>query len=96
MIVMHEDIKRYTRSNVLIRDNADFPRLKEVLIKDLENEMRIDGVLVCLDIDPHWTVEYNAEKNLFECTLSLYGIFVGEENFPDDQAFWHGRKIKIR
>jgi hypothetical protein len=92
---MHNDIQRFTRE-VIIRDNKDFARLKEVQIQDLEDEMRDHGVLRCIDIDPHWSTEFILEKNYFVCTLSLYGVFVGEDDCPRDQAFYHGKQIKVR
>lgn len=92
---MHEDVHRFTRE-VIIRDNKDFARLKEVQINDLEDEMRENGVLRCIDIDPHWSTEFIPEKNYFVCMLSLYGVFVGEGECPNDQAFYHGKQIKVR
>lgn len=93
---MHEDIERFTREKVIIKDNKDFARLKEVLIGDLVEEMRLQGVMRMIDIDPHWSAEYDSEKDYYTCTLSLYGVFVGEDNCDEDSDYSNGKKTKTR
>lgn len=93
---MHEDIERFTRDQVIIKDNKDFDRLKEVLIDQLEDEMRLQGVMRMLDIDPQWSADYDQEKDYFVCTLTVYGVFVGEDECDEDFRYSRGRKTKTR
>lgn len=93
---MHEEIERFTREPILIKDDKDFIRLKNELIRDLEDEMYESGYMRVIDLEAHWSSEYNFEKQWYECRLSLYGVYVGESDCPTDQGISNGRKIKIR
>lgn len=76
---MHEDITRFTREGE-IRDDSDFIRIKEQLIRDIRNEMTDSGFVQILDLDPHWSTCYIAEKKRYSFKLSVYGIYVGGED----------------
>jgi len=93
---MHEEIERFTQGPIIIKDDKDFIRLKDVFIRELEGEMYECGYMRVIDLEAHWTSEYDFEKNWYVCKLSLYGVYVGEDNCPMDQGISNGRKIKIR
>lgn len=93
---MHEDIERFTRSPIIIKDNKDMSRLKQMFVEDLEEEMRLLGVMRCMDIDPHWDTRYDDKDDLYICGLSLYGIHVGIDNCSPDERFYNGRKVKFK
>ena len=92
---MHEQIERFQREGT-IRDDSDFIRLKSVLIRDLENEMRDYGVMPLVDISPQWTLEYDAEHNSYHFKLTIYGIEVGEGNCPKNMMYSNGKPTVVR
>ena len=73
---MHEDILRFTREGE-IRDDSDFIRIKNELIRDIRNEMRDRGFVQILDLDPHWSTSYCEEKKRYSFKLSAYGVYIG-------------------
>ena len=93
---MHEDIERFTQQDIFIADDKDLIRLKTTMIEDLEEEMRLMGVMRTIDIDPHWSMSYNFEERRYECVLSLYGIYVGEDNCPEDYKIMNGKRQKVK
>jgi hypothetical protein len=66
------------------------------MIDDLEEEMRLQGVMRTIDIDPHWSMSYNVEEDKYECILSLYGVYVGEDNCPEDHRIMNGKSQKVK
>ena len=76
---MHEDIMRFTREGE-IRDDSDFIRIKDQLIRDIRNEMRDTGCVQILDLDPHWSTQYIEQNKRYSFKLSVYGIYVGGDD----------------
>lgn len=92
---MHDEIKRFTREGKL-RDDSDIIRLKDVLAKDLENEMRSDGYIPVIDIDIHWSTEYNHEEKFYAFKISLYGVYVGLDKISNSIAYYNGSVHTVR
>jgi hypothetical protein len=74
----HKPIKRFALDGV-INDDAAIYRLQQEYIRLLVSEMRLSGYSPRIDIDPQFTLSYNENKNYFEFTLSVYGIYIGRK-----------------
>ncbi len=78
---MHDDIIRYTLNGEI--SDTNLVQEKERLVLFMENQMRYDGLVPNLDMDPQFTLDYNAEREVYYFTLTVYGVHIGKE-----QA-WH-------
>jgi hypothetical protein len=76
---MHDEIMRFTREGE-VRDDSDFIRIKQELIKSIRDEMSDCGFVQILDLDPHWSTFYLEEHKRYSFKLSVYGIYVGGDN----------------
>lgn len=74
---MHDEIIRYYLSGDIT--DANLESHKTQLVEFIEMQMREDGVVPSLDLDPSFTLDYCAERETFEFGLSVYGIYVGSE-----------------
>lgn len=52
---------------------------KERLVFFVETQMRDDGVVPTLDMDPQFTLDYSPEREAYNFELSVYGSYVGSE-----------------
>ena len=78
---MHDEIIRYTISGEV--SDRKLPQIKESMIAFIETQMRDDGIVPSLDLDPQFTRVYNHETDRFEFSLTVYGVYVGgEEAWP--------------
>jgi hypothetical protein len=75
----HRPIHRFVFDGE-IYDESAIGRFKLEYIKTLQTQIRIDGYVPRLDIDPDFTIQYNSEREIFEFTLSVYGVYVGKSN----------------
>jgi hypothetical protein len=74
----HKSIKRF-KLDGMIHDEAIIGRLKIEYIRLLVSEMRLAGYVPRLDIDPDFTIQYIEDKEYFEFTLSVHGIYIGRK-----------------
>jgi hypothetical protein len=74
----HKPVKRFTLDGT-IHDESAIGRLRAEYSRLLVMEMRFSGYVPRLDINPDFTIYYNAEKEYFEFILSLYGVYVGKK-----------------
>jgi hypothetical protein len=74
----HKPIKRFSLDGQIYDDSA-IARLKIEYTLLVTSEMKIDGYVPRIDIDPDFTISYNEEKEIFDFTLSIYGIYVGRK-----------------
>ena len=72
----HKSIKLFKLEGS-IHDEAAIARLKQEYIRLLTLDMRLSGYALRLDIDPNFTIYYNADKEYFTFKLSMYGTYVG-------------------
>jgi hypothetical protein len=77
MTYHHKPIKRFSLEGS-IYDEATIPRLKEEYVRLLTTEMRYNGYVPRIDIDPDFTIEYVEYGSTFKFELSVYGIYVGK------------------
>jgi hypothetical protein len=76
--IHHKSIKNF-RLDGIIKDDSAIPRLKIEVIKMKIEEMREEGYVQRLDIDPNFTIQYNHVKDYYEFTLTVYGIYIGKK-----------------
>jgi hypothetical protein len=88
---MHDEIKKFTVRGEL-KDSA-VVTAKERMVHFLEGMMRDKGCVPSLDLDPQFTVEYVAEKEVFKFDLSIYGIWVGAEKACKLSGVTNGKEI---
>jgi hypothetical protein len=74
----HKPIKRFGLDGVIYDDSSIY-RLQQEYIRLIVTEMRLSGYVPRFDIDPQFTIEYNEEKNTYNFTLSIYGIYIGRK-----------------
>ena len=77
-LFQHKPIKRFALDGIIIDDSAIY-RLQQEYTRLLVSEMRLSGYAPRIDIDPQFTLSYNENKNYFEFTLSVYGIYIGRK-----------------
>jgi hypothetical protein len=88
---MHDEIIRYVISGEV--SDRKLTQIKDTLINFLETQMREEGVIPSLDLDPQFTRHYDAEKDVFHFSLSVYGVFVGEERSWQEAGVMNGMTI---
>lgn len=98
--VHHKPVKRFTIDGV-IQDEAALGRLKLEYVRLLTMEMRLNGYVVRLDLNPDFTIFYNSGKEYFEFILSLYGVYVGKKKSQcivgiDEQKIVYTQKAKLK
>lgn len=76
---MHDEITRYSREGEI--DDNNLVESKSRLVHDLEIEMRDDGYVPALDLDPQFTLDYRPETGTFNYALTVYGISIGEQSW---------------
>jgi hypothetical protein len=75
----HKVIKKFYLSGV-IHDEAAIGRLKTEYIRLLVSEMRLNGYVPRIDLDPDFTIGYNDKKKVFEFELSVHAVYAGKRN----------------
>lgn len=88
---MHDEIIRYSLDGEISDTNLEVH--KQSLIHFLEGQMREDGVVPSLDLDPGFTLEYDHAGEVFKFALSVYGIYVGKGTEVWDTAGMTSGKI---
>lgn len=73
----HKAIKTFKLDGIIKSDSA-IGRLRVEVIKLKIEEMRGDGYVPRLDIDPNFTIQYNEQEDYFEFTLTVYGTYLGK------------------
>ena len=74
--MMHESIKRYHLTGEVKYDMLT--RVRETLERTIEGNMRDEGYVPVLDMEPQLTQSLKSNGN-FEVTMSVYGAFVGDD-----------------
>jgi len=74
---MHDEIKRFSLDGEISESNL--VAAKERLVTFLESQMRDSGCVPALDLEPQFTLDYDAEREVHNFILSVYGIHVGRE-----------------
>jgi hypothetical protein len=72
----HKNIKRFQMKGV-IRDDSDIVRLYEQHVNLLTHQMRMDGYVPVLDIQPAWSLSYNGKT--YDFLLTVHGVYYGRK-----------------
>lgn len=91
---MHEAIVNFSREGKL-RSDSDFIRIKDLMTRELEEEMREEGCVPVLDINVHWSTEYSEKEKCFNFKITMYGIYVGGEDLSAIIGFSEGKLMKV-
>lgn len=63
----------------VIKDDASIGRLRTEYVRLMALQMREDGYVSRLDIDPDFTIYYNSNKDYYEFKLTVYGTYLGRK-----------------
>ena len=74
----HKSIKAFNLEGV-IKDDAAIGRLKIEYVRLSTIQMREEGFVPRLDMDPDFTIYYNSDKDYYEFTLTTYGTYLGRK-----------------
>lgn len=89
---MHEEIIRYSLDGEIT--DANMESHKNQLVQFLEVQMREEGVVPSLDLDPGFTLEYDHTREVMKFELSVYGIYIGEKgDLWGTAGMTSGRKV---
>lgn len=88
---MHNEIKDYHLTGTVGWSNI--VETRERLIREVENDMRDDGYAPLLDLEPQFSRSYNSETETFDFHVTVYGMYVGEEEAWQIAGLANGRPV---
>lgn len=91
---MHKEIKNFHLSGEIGTDN--FMQTRERLIQEVEEDMRDEGYVPLLDLEPQFSRDYNEGTQTFDFQLTVYGVYVGEEQAWEIAGLSNGRPVPRR
>lgn len=89
---MHEEIKKFALTGS-INDEVNVVEAKERMVHFLETQMREQGHVPLLDMDPQYTQQFDPSNDEYEFILSVYGVYVGEDAAWDTAGVMSGKTI---
>lgn len=89
---MHDEIKRFALEGQI--DSSNLVEAKDRLVLALEAQMRDDGFVPVLDLEPQFTRTYNVERENYDFTLSVYGAYVGRNKECETAGIMSGKRIQ--
>lgn len=75
---MHDEIIRHNLTGIIADGNI--VQQRERLIQFLETQMRDEGCVPSLDLDPQFTLDYDPSSETYAFELTVYGIYIGKDN----------------
>lgn len=90
MSYIHKDVHKITVDGDIAE--MDMERHKSELIRTMQDQLRVDGHIPLLDMDPQFSVGYDFERDVRTFTLSVFGI--KGDNPWDYSGVLSGRAIK--
>lgn len=90
---MDEKIRGFEES-FIIADNAAVIKNLDSWLYHMETKMRDLGYVPYLDLPPRTSTVYTDSNGGFECTVTTYGIYVGQESWSVD-AVVGGKKLRL-
>jgi len=88
----HRKIHRF-QVNGIIRDDADFIRLRNQYENLLTHQMRITGYVRVLDINPAFSVQFNTIEQNYDFVFTMHGVFVGKRKAWHSEGMVQGQLI---
>lgn len=90
--MMHRKIKKFGMEGQFLDDSLA-GSIKEINERTLDVQMRDMGYIRALDIDPFWTVEYNAQQDEWRFQMSMYGFYIGKRKAWQYEGSSQGKLI---
>src|SRR5688572_23694550 len=88
---MHDEIIRFSIEGTL--PDANIVQTKERMVEFLVGAIKDNGCTPVLELEPHFTLDYKPETEVFEFELSMYGVWVGTEEAWQTSGMTNGTMI---
>lgn len=88
---MYKNLKLYFEQGQ-IRDDKDFIRIKEEIVRIILDKMKDEGYVPVFDLGPYWHTSRGDKKYYFD--LIMYGIYVGKKKCQEIDFWQSGRLVK--
>lgn len=88
---MHDEIIKFSLDGEI--SDSNIVESKDRHVQFLETQMRDSGAVPALDLEPQFTLDYDAEKESYRFVLTVYGIEVGEEAAWQTAGIMAGKPI---
>jgi hypothetical protein len=88
----HKNIKKFSIVGVLNED-SDIPRIRAQYESLLTHDLRSKGYVPVLDLDTLWSTTYNRDRDWWDFTLSIYGIYLGKRKALEWEGIAGGKLI---
>lgn|SRR5690606_1283210 len=89
---MHDEIIRYSLVGEI--QDSNIVESKKRLVSFVEGRMRDEGCAPALDLEPQFTLDYKPERETYEFSLSVYGVYIGEEAWQN-AGMMNGKTIML-
>lgn len=87
---LHKKIKLFQIDGYLA-DDSRILDIKELNERVLDVQMRDKGYVRILDLDPHWSIDYNAVDCNWGFKMSMFGTYVGKRKSWQYEGTWQGK-----
>lgn len=94
MILQNRKIKKFELDGVA-KDGETIIRLRKELEDRILDDMRHKGYVPIIDILPQLYWSYNKDKDLFDYSIVIFGIYVGTKKATEILGILDDRIIKI-
>lgn len=88
---MHSNVKRFQVEGI-IKDDADFPRLRTQFEDMLVKDMRSCGYIPVLDLGPFFSTEYRIDQS-YNFVVTVYGVYLGRRRAWEIMGISNGQLI---
>lgn len=88
---MHKPIRMFSQEG-FIKDDKDFPRLREEFERLIIEQMREVGCLPVYELGSHWATKWLEEMYFFKITI--YGCYAGRKKAREYDFWCEGRLVK--
>lgn len=89
---MHDEIIRHSLKGTIGDNNIVLQR--ERLIHFVESQMRDEGCVPSLDLEPQFTLDFDPSTETYEFELTVYGIYIGKEQACETAGITSGTMKK--
>lgn len=89
---MHDEIIRHSLKGRI--SDGNIVQQRERLIHFIESQMKDEGCVPSLDLDPQFTLDYDPSSETYEFELTVYGIYIGKENVCEAVGMTSGVRIE--
>jgi hypothetical protein len=63
----------------IFKNDSEIISQKEIYYRLLDTHMRESGYVPVLDLDPQFNLEYNHEKDNYNFTYVVFGVYIGKK-----------------